>query len=82
MNTKEVIHKAKELGFTDVQTAAGWIPLDEWNPYGKKDSEWIDFYILDDEIHEQMNAKARILENYPGITGIWPLGKFQEDFDA
>jgi len=80
MNTKEVIRKAKELGFTDVQTLTGWIPLDEWNPYGKKDSEWsIDFYILYDEIHEQMNEKAYISENYPGITGIWPLRKFQED---
>lgn len=34
MTRDEVVDLASKLGYHEIKTAAGWIPLKEWEPYG------------------------------------------------
>ena len=77
MTRNEVVAAAKRAGFTLIKTAAGVIPLEEWQPYGmaaddprmwRRVPSW-DF--LNDLPHG-----PRIVDNVPlgEIGGVWPLG--------
>lgn len=72
----EVVAQAKALGYTQVETTAGWIDLDEWIPYGKRENHYVYFQFQErgpggTAIRERVSHMA--LEDLPQgfVTGIW-----------
>jgi len=65
MTTEEAVKLATLAGYTQIQSAVGWMPLREWLPCG-----WHKFDFCVDErnsrIYEQSGGAA-------AVTGIWPL---------
>jgi hypothetical protein len=73
----DAIEQAKASGVTEVQTFAGWTPLDMWRPYGNRpqDAKYVTFR-FDGE------RRAFREESAPGIRpasadglvlGVWPV---------
>jgi len=80
MTKQEIISTLKAKGYTQVETMAGSLPLDEWHPYGKDtvnyrpgDTPWYGEFISDD--------KVRDIPKYPTICdgmfllGVWHFTK-------
>jgi len=63
LTCEEAAQEAQGLGFREVLTMAGWRPLTDWMPYGKREGhQAITFYLATDgdgpAIRERL-AKAR-----------------------
>ena len=67
-----IVQQAKAAGFTEVQTAAGWTPLDQWTPYSRQpdNTKSVSFYIDGNQIREHTLSNLS-LHHY--VTGVWPL---------
>jgi hypothetical protein len=69
MDTNQVCEIAKTQGFTQVKTWAGFIPLDEWKPYGKRTGHTsITFKLQGRYIREIPNTPDKFF-----VTGVWEL---------
>lgn len=71
MNVREVVEVAKAKGYKEVETFAGWIPLDNWHPW------------LDGLIAPSSGGRAYILhadDDIPPfieeVAAVIPLGAF------
>ncbi len=69
----EVCAEATSLGFREVQVFDGWVKLEKWQPYGKREHKAICFCL------ETMNHQPMICERALGWTdkafvfGAWPI---------
>jgi hypothetical protein len=74
MSRTNVAYLAKNRGFTEVQTASGWVSLDEWEPYGKLAGHKAIGFTLDEEgkaIDEWANDHFKTYEGM--LMGRWPI---------
>jgi hypothetical protein len=70
------IEQARAAGITEVETFAGWTPLDKWTPYGKRpqDARFITFHYDAErrQFRETRNAElAHLVPQDDTVLGIW-----------
>lgn len=75
MKLEEFCEYAKTCGYTHVRTAAGWVNLDEWTPYGKREGHFIGFTLSDGHAREITNSAP--MSAYPLTMGVWELGNME-----
>ena len=64
----------KLQGFREVRSAAGWMLLDEWRPYGKPPDEVrCRFEVRDYLGTPHLFEEPRSHEISPSITGVWEI---------
>ena len=84
MDRNQAIQAAKAAGYTHVATAAGWVRLQDWQPYGctKDQPVWAskdfpNFKLFDDEKNPRLEDQPpeRTNSKHERINGVWSLMK-------
>lgn len=73
----DFIAEVRRAGFTEVATYAGWMPIEDWTPYGLRptDSPKVVRFVLDLN-HERIAEEVideRMAMSPPFLTGSWPI---------